>query len=263
MKPSWDQLSAYVDGELAAQEAAAVAAAIAADSDLAAQVATLTRLKAKAAEAATAWDTAIPAQLPAAGWRILHRVRIWRPALAAASLALVIALAAAAFMMPSQDQQAGTLQVALDLHRSWISAPAATPRADNVAAAAALADIPDLTAAGLVLSHVAIPDVQAGRRPGVLFGFRGPRGCRVSLWVSDAPGDVTAVPTRQEFGGLVGFVWRVQHKGYVLLTRDMDPQRFATLASAVARITREQFRVDDFTRMALRQSADPAFPCLA
>lgn len=263
MTPSWDQLSAYVDGELAAHEAAAVAAAIAADSDLAAQVATLTRLKAKTAEAATAWDLLEPPALPtviSAG-----RSRIWRPALIAASLVLAAALGAATFMT-SQDQQAGSaspLQTAFELHRDWIAAPATSARLDNVAAATAMAEIPDLSAAGLTLSHIAMPGAQAGEGRGVLFAFRGSRGCRVSLWVSDSPQDFTTVPTRQEFDGLVGFVWRVEHKGYALLTRDMDPQRFATLASAVARITREQFRVDDLARMALRQSADPALPCPA
>ena len=262
MKPSWEQLSAYVDGELAADEAAAVAAAIAADPDLAAQVATLTRLKAKTMESATAWDLLVPPALLTRSGETSGKGRVWRPALIAASLTLAVALGAMA-LIPLRDQRGGSLQAALDLHRNWIAAPATSTRMDTIAAAAALTEIPDLSAAGLTLSHVAIPGAQAAGGHGVLFAFRGPRGCRVSLWVSDAPQDFTAEPLRQEFDGLVGFVWRVEHKGYALLTRDMDPQRFATLASAVARITREQFRVDDLTRMALRQSADPALPCRA
>lgn len=262
MKPSWDQLSAYVDGELAADEAAAVAAAIAADSDLAARVASLTQLKAKTAATATAWDSASPPAVLARGHGISGGGRIWRPALLAASLTLAVALGAM-LLIPSQGQQVGPLQVALDLHRNWIAAPAGSARTDNVAAAAALTAIPDLSAAGLTLSHVVMPATRAAEGQGVLFAFRGPRGCRVSLWVSDAPRDFTVEPVRQEFDGLVGFVWRVERKGYALIARDMDPQRFATLASAVARITREKFRIDDVTRMALGQSADPALPCRA
>lgn len=259
MKPSWDQLSAYIDGELPADEAAAVAAAIAADADLAAQVATLTRLKARTAEAASAWD--LPASPPPA-LAVGLGGRNWRPAMIAASLAMAVALGVMAFILPLQDRQAEPalpLQAAIELHRNWIAAPAAGMQADHVAAAA-LAEIPDLTAAGLTLSHIAMSGAQ---RQDVMFGFRGPRGCRVSLWVGNTLQDFTTVPTRREFDGLTGFVWRVEHRGYALLTRDMNPQRFATLASAVARITREQFRVDALTRMALRQSADPALPCPA
>lgn len=259
MKPSWDQLSAYVDGELEAGQAAGVAAAIAADPDLAASVATLTRLKATAAEAGPVWDEAAIAVLPPGRGKAVA----WRPALIAASLVLAVGLGAAALIMQQHNggSAPASLQAAVDLHRNWITEPASAVRPDRAAATAALTEIPDLSAAGLMLSHVAASAPLAGQGKGMLFGFRGPRGCRVSLWVSEAPESFTPMPTLQDVDGLAAFIWRVGHKGYVLLTRDMDPQRFATLASAVARITREQFRVDDLTRMALQQSADPALPC--
>lgn len=118
----------------------------------------------------------------------------------------------------------------------------------------------DKAADDLTLSHV-MPASVAEQGRSILLGFRGPRGCQVSLWIGEALPDFAAVPVRQQIDGLSAYVWRVEHKGYALMTRDMDAQRFVTLASAVARITRERFQVDDLTRMALQQSADPALPC--
>lgn len=261
MIPSWETLNAYVDGELDAEAAAAVAAAVASDPDIAAQVATLTRLKASAAASLPVVPQIMP-PLP-----VLRGGRRSRPAtriaLAAALLLLVVGLGTAVLLSvwPARDETPAALLAAAGLHRTWISGPAgAAIRPSPVATATTLTEIPDLTAAGLTLSHV-MPASVAEQGRSILLGFRGPRGCQVSLWIGEALPDFAAVPVRQQIDGLSAYVWRVEHKGYALMTRDMDAQRFVTLASAVARITRERFQVDDLTRMALQQSADPALPC--
>lgn len=264
MTPSWDVLNAYVDGELDAASAARVAAAVAGDPDLAAQVATLTRLKARAAEA-------MPADMPSMPPPALPKPRYRRRpvaslALAAASLLLALGLGAAMLfsVWPAKDNTPAALLAAAGLHRAWISGPSSVGPSPATTPLA-LTEIPDLSAAGLTLSHV-MPAAMPGERKmgqggGILLGFRGPRGCRVSLWIGEALPDFTAEPVPQRVDGLSAFVWRVEHKGYALMTRDMDAQRFVTLASAVARITRESFQIDTLTRMALQQSADPALPC--
>lgn len=265
MMPSWDMLNAYVDGELDATGAAQVAAAVAGDPDLAAQVATLTRLKARAAEA-------MPADMPGMPPPALPKPRYRRRpvaslALAAASLLLALGLGAAMLVSVWPDKDNNTpaaLLAAAGLHRAWISGPSSVGPSPATTPLA-LTEIPDLSAAGLTLSHVmpAMPGLERGTGlgGGILLGFRGPRGCRVSLWIGEALPDFTVAPVRQQIDGLSAFVWRVEHKGYALMTRDMDAQRFVTLASAVARITRESFQIDTLTRMALQQSADPALPC--
>lgn len=267
MTPSWDMLNAYVDGELDAASAARVAAAVASDPDLAAQVATLTRLKASAANAMPADVSGMsPPALPQPRYR---RRPLASLALAAASLLLALGLAAATLVSvwPAKDNTPAALLAAAGLHRAWINGPSGAVGPSPAATPLALTEIPDLSAAGLMLGHV-VPAAMPGERGvgqggGILLGFRGPRGCRVSLWIGEALPDFTAAPVQQQIDGLSAFVWRVEHKGYALMTRDMDAQRFVTLASAVARITRERFQVDTLTRMALQQSADPALPCPA
>ncbi|MFN4278516.1 MAG: hypothetical protein ACK4FJ_19645 [Ferrovibrio sp.] len=267
MTPSWDMLNAYVDGELDAASAARVAAAVAGDPDLAAQVATLTRLKASAANA-------MPADMPDMSPPVLPQPRYRRRplaslVLAAASLLLALGLGAATLVSvwPAKDNTSTALLAAAGLHRAWINGPSGAVGPSPATTPLALTEIPDLSAAGLTLSHVvpaAVPgERRMGQGGGILVGFRGPRGCRVSLWIGQAFPDFTAEPARQQIDGLSAFVWRVEHKGYALMTRDMDAQRFVILASAVARITRERFQVDTLTRMALQQSADPALPCPA
>ncbi len=271
MTPSWDMLNAYVDGELDAASAARVAAAVAGDPDLAARVATLTRLKASAADA-------MPADMPDMPPQVLSRPHYRRRptarlVLAVASLLLAIGFGAAALVAiwPARDNAPAALVAAAGLHRTWIDAPAGINglsgmlRPNPATTPLALTEIPDLSAAGLMLSHV-VPAAAPGQGSGqgsILLGFRGPRGCRVSLWIGGALPEFTTTPVRQQVDDLSVFVWRVEHKGYALMTRDMDAQRFVTLASAVARITHEHFQVDTLTRMALQQSADPALPCPA
>lgn len=267
MTPSWDMLNAYVDGELDAASAAQVAAAVAGDPDLAAQVATLTRLKASTANAMPAdMSDMSPPAMPQPRYR---RRPLASLALAAASLLLALGLGAATLISvwPARDNTPTALLAAAGLHRAWINDPSGAVGPSPATTPLALTEIPDLSAAGLTLSHVvpaAVPgERRMGQGGGILVGFRGPRGCRVSLWIGEALPDFTAEPAQQRVDGLSAFVWRVEHKGYALMTRDMDAQRFVTLASAVARITRERFQVDTLTRMALQQSADPALPCPA
>lgn len=270
MTPSWDMLNAYVDGELDAVNAARVAAAVAGNPDLAAQVATLTRLKASAANA-------VPADVPDMPPPALPQPRYRRRpvaslALAAAALLLALGLGVATLVSvwPAKDNTPAALLAAAGLHHAWINGPSGAAGPSPATTPLALTEIPDLSAAGLRLSHLvpaAMPEhglkLGTGQGGGMLLGFRGPRGCRISLWIGDALPDFTAEPVQQQVDGLSAFVWRVEHKGYALITRDMDAQRFVTLASAVARITRERFQVDTLTRMALQQSADPALPCPA
>ena len=83
-KPSWEELNAYVDGELSATDAAAVARALADDKTLADAVATLSRLKAATQEGLE--DFALPPTLSA------HRP--WRKTAMSAALAAVMLIAA-------------------------------------------------------------------------------------------------------------------------------------------------------------------------
>ena len=89
---SWTTLNAYVDGELEPDQTAKVAAALAHDREAAAQVATLTKLRA-AVKAASPMPAPPPFALP----RTRSRAMRWAPWAAAACLALFIGAASLGF----------------------------------------------------------------------------------------------------------------------------------------------------------------------
>ena len=83
---SWDRLNAYVDGELGLEEAAEVAAALVHDGEAAAQVASLTRLRA-AMRVGDAREDAPPFALPPAASAPRYPLP-WAAALLVATLGL-------------------------------------------------------------------------------------------------------------------------------------------------------------------------------
>ena len=90
MTTDWTKLNAYVDGELDAEGAAEVASAIARDPELAARVATLSKLKATAAAIPGEAVSPPPAFLNAMRTR---RAPLVRRAAVAASMLLMLAVA--------------------------------------------------------------------------------------------------------------------------------------------------------------------------
>ncbi len=270
--PSWETLNAYVDGELPASTAAEVARALARDSALASQVATLTKLKAA--------TQAVARQLSGSGkntppappnWR-------WRPAALAASLGLVLAIGLAATLVSNLGERPPSwVTQARTAHEAW-----ATPRdpepleVDGVVLVALgqagagnylKAYLPDLKSARLTLTHlesVALADGGTALHA----GYRGTRGCKITLLVVPglvAPGG-EALPrelTRHDGGALRAFAWRAGPLGYILLAEGMDEARLELIAETVHRATLKAFPLDTETRTALRESRERSQPCLA
>lgn len=253
---SWQELNAYVDGELSAERASAVAEAIAHDADLARQAALLSRLKAAIAASPELPET-------------LHRLppgrrrRVGGPL--AAALALLLLIAGALWLPAGRDQvePGSPLAAAVALHREL--AEAWPPERPLPAAAAPLFPgfPPDLSAARL-----AAGPVRQIEGHGLGFGsavqYLGSRGCRVTLIALEEP-DADLAETLQKTAGdgLEVFRWRVGAIGYLLLAEGMDPARLATIAETVHQASRRLQPLDDSARMRLADSRRRSAPCRA
>ncbi len=271
-EPSWETLNAYVDGELPTGAAAEVARALARDRALADRVASLTRLKAATQETVRNPEDTIEIVVPG------RLRRNWRPAALAASLVLVAAIGLAALFISWQGERppAWVIQ-ARALHDAWIVAPDMTPLglggvvlvAQDQAGAERYfrAYLPDLTSAQLTLTRIeTVTLAQVSTLAGgaaLHAGYRGTRGCKVSLLVLPGGEALPRELTRRDDAALHAFAWRAGPLGYVLLAEGMDEARLALIAETVHRATLENSPFDTETRTALRQSRERSQPCQA
>lgn len=267
--PADAELSAYVDGELAPDDRARVAHAVAADAALAARVATLSKLKAAVVELAEPRALSLgDLDLPA------PRARLSRRAIAASVLVLLLAAAAAggAFWLWRDGAEDAWVARAKLRHLAWISA-AETPATGDllpVALRAALdsfsgaAHIPDMSGAKLTLTDVAVfRKSAAGEAEGVQLRYTGLRGCRVSLWLSHGKGYPNDALTESDDGASRGFTWRVGAVSYALFATGMDHARLTLLARTVYEATRVNKAPSEPRQHALRVASDAAIPCRA
>lgn len=251
---SWTMLNAYVDGELEPDQAANVAAALAGDRTAAAQVATLTRLRA-AVKAASSTPAPPPFALP----RVRPRRARWAPWAAAACVALFIG--AAVLGVGHRQSPGSSLSAAIAAHQLWLaqSPPGTAPRLGVELAGAEAGALPDLSLAALRLVHLSL-DPSGRRGGGMLAGYVGPNGCRVGLWIAPVEEALPPQPAVQDRDGLAIRAWRGERASYALLGRGIDPARLDGIASLVARITRDEPGVprEQVAALAEARSVGPA-----
>jgi len=254
VKPTWEQLNAYVDGELDAMETADVAVAIAQHADLAAQVAGLAKLKAVVRESRS---TVGVLPLP------MIRRFTYVPRIVAAALILAVTTVGTWWIMQRAAPNPTWIHSAIAAYEGWTENSVLADLSNGVRIAISAGETrrtPDLTAAKLKLVYVSfMPD--GGRSSGVFLGYRGIHGCQVGLWIGKAPPGVAETIVPITSGALTINTWRVAGMGYVLLTHAMDADRIVLLANAVARITREDDRLDERVRTALQHTAEVGVPC--
>lgn len=251
---SWTMLNAYVDGELEPDQAAKVAAALADDREAAAQVATLTRLRATVKAASP-----VPAPPPLALPRARPRMSRWASWAAAACLALVVGATSLGIGLRTADNS--SLSAAIAAHQLWLtqSAPGTPPRLGVELAGAEAGALPDLSLAALRLVHLSLDP--AGRLGGgMLAGYVGPNGCRVGLWIAPVEAALPSQPAVQDRDGLAIRAWRGERASYALLGRGIDPARLDGIAALVARITRDEPGVprEQVAALAEARSVGPA-----
>lgn len=230
---SWEALNAYVDDELAPEAAADVAAAVARDPDLAARVASLSRLR------ATMRGLTPEASPPALGLPARKRRLPARVAALAASLVVAAGLGAAIWAFTQKTPDARPLLTAIAAHRAWLSdaKPNRGGRLEVDMAGNGAGALPDLSLASLTLVHLSLdPAIRQGG--GVLAGYVGPNGCRIGLWIAPNQGAAQQQPVAQDRDGLMIRRWSGTEADYALLGRDIDSLRLDRIAALVARLTR-------------------------
>jgi hypothetical protein len=119
-----------------------------------------------------------------------------------------------------------------------------------------------LSAGRLSLGPGATPSTAAGGRV-LLVGYRGTRGCKVSLVVFPGAGGMGEALIKYQDGKSEAYAWAVGELGYMLLSSGMDTKRFALLAESVRRAGLRRLPLDQGTRLALRRSREQSAPCLA
>lgn len=258
-KPSWEELNAYVDGELAAVEAARVARAVADDAELAETVARLTRLKAVVQNDIL--------EMP--DIRLSTRSNSRWYGVAAASLAAVAAVALlAVFALRTGELDKG-FERARAAHQSW-----AETRSENsllsvspaayLAASQALGSgmyVPDLSAARLKVGRVARMAARGDSPVAVHVGYAGTRGCRISLWIAPAPRGMQQTPAPRGDQSDKAFSWRVGDLGYTMIASRMDDERFLLIVQAAFNATKTFSPPETEMRMALRRNRNASAPC--
>ena len=232
---TWEALNAYVDDELAPDAAADIAAAVARDPDLAARVASLSRLRATTRSLA-----------PEIGAPVLRLPQRRRPlsarfAALAASLALAAGLGAATWIVQTATPDAPPLSAAVAAHRAWLADAGAhqSGRLQVEMAGASAGHLPDLALASLTLVHLSLdPAIRQGG--GLLAGYVGPNGCRIGLWIAPHRGPSRPHPVAQDREGLLIRTWSENETDYALLGRGIDALRLDRIAALVARLTQSE-----------------------
>ncbi len=254
---TFEMLNSYVDGELDAAATAEVAKAVADDTALAHQVAALSRLRSAVVDSIEAPPLSVP-ELPSTGGRT---------AAIAASIAFAL-FVAGSVLVSNLDREPGSewLERAWQLHRGWSieAIVAETPaglRLAEYAEAVPGSYVPDLSAARLSLVHAALRPLP-GKRRALLVGYRGTRGCKISLAVVPSPGALGKTLSSFRDGKNEAYGWRAGPLGYVIMSEGMDSGRFRLLAETVRHTSRRHLPFDTKTRVALRESRDKSKPCL-
>ena len=255
---TFEMLNTYVDGELDTAAAAEVARAVANDPSLAREVAALSRLRSTVADSIEAPPLSIPAPPSAGG----HTGAI------AASIGFAL-FVAGSVLLSGFDRDLGSewLARAWQMHRGWSIEGVTAQTRDSLLLAKYVdavpgAYVPDLSASRLTLVHVTAAPLTAGRQA-FLTGYRGTRGCKISLLVFRSLGVLGEALSPFRDGKNEAYGWRAGSLGYVIMSDGMDTDRFRLLAESVRYTSRQHIPFDEQTRMALRESRDKSAPCLA
>ncbi len=261
--PGWTTLNAYVDGELDAPAAAAVAEAAGRDTEIADQIAALYALRGVSHDVLSDAPPDLSAVIP-------KRRVIWPAALAACIAAAIMVGTALWTMLPAARAPAlpkDLITRARTLHADWLAAEARgtanTPPAVLLAALntfGAVPVVPDLRSTELAIDLVKVAEGPEGRMLQV--GYRGHHGCHLSLFAFVDRRMPKAV-VRVDDGDARAYSWRVGDLGYLLFAVGMDQSRLALIADTVEQATRTHAPLGAEARQQLAQNKQHSTTCHA
>jgi anti-sigma factor RsiW len=258
-KKSFERSNAFVDDELDRRDRSEMLRAAAGDPRLARELANLDRLKSAIADSVDVPDI----ELPAAPVRRTGRRRVVL-ALAASVVLMVAAGLAWSIIGPARPNHGVPVAWAIAAHNSWQETDAAS-RARAMLRPASLrlnAHVPDLSAAKLRIAYIG-ESTAAGGQPAMVVGYRGTRGCRVTVLIDDLPGGLDDKAIFFRVDKLIAMVWRAGKLRHVILAEGMAEPRFRLIAESVRRTSLERLPLDDSSRMALARSRAQSPPCAA
>ncbi len=243
-RPDTATINAYVDGELETAAAANVAQAVAADPQLAAMVAKLHAMKSAVGEAFINGEViAVTHHKP-----LLSRTSMW----AAAACLVVAVIGSGLWYGVTQRSSGDVIAQALVEHDNWLVKPRVAEK--NIINTAALVT-PDLTPAGLTLSGVQ-KNIPLGDNLGQRYAYVGTRGCKLSLFVSEQDYAFEGIGNTARPDALIT-KWAVANRGFLLVARSMNQERFAVIAKALEAATARAVALDEPMRLAMIQSRKP------
>lgn len=268
-RPDWPTLNAYVDGELDARTAGAVAEAAGSDSAVADQIACLYQLKGVM--------PAVPPPAPADLGELLPKPRRRSvgsvAGIVAAAAVVILVIGVALFQVVGTTPEGSArlpeqaVAAARTLHMDWL----ATDNGPNAGAPPSLVlaamsqfnqppVIPDLTSSKLTIERVTVTDQRDGQVLQV--GYRGNHDCHLSLFIF-AKGDLPVRMVREDRGTERAYGWQVADLGYLLFAVGMDSARYDLIAHKVEEATRSGTPFDEKTRQALAESKAKSASCIA
>jgi len=244
IRPDIATINAYVDGELDAAEAASVADAVAADPQLALMVANLHAMKSAVGGAFNTSE--VIAVTPVAP--LLSR----RSLMAVAASLVVAMIGSGLWYGIGQRSRDDVISQALLQHDNWLDKSLA---AQNGVANVAALITPDLTPAGLTLSGVQ-KNIPLGDTFGKRYAYVGKRGCKLSLFVSERDHAFEGIGNTARPDALI-VRWAVANRGFLLVARNMNQERFGVIARALEAATARAVALDETMRLAMVQSRKP------
>ncbi len=277
--PEWEELNAYLDGELAPEDKARVARAISRVPALAQRVAVLASLKAEMKTALApmrqldfkGFEDCWEGRFVRAAGRPRRRwtARMAASAAVAASMLLaIISLFALSAFEP--EPRAVLFEAAIAKHGTLSQAPLGglegARRLVRFDRGAAL--LPDLGSGRLRLNALADFTLPGGQI-GLAAHYRGTRGCKVTLFLlpgmdgAQAPLALDGEPRRLDAKGVESFGWRHGSVGYLLMAQGMSEARLVLIAEKLAEASLRLQHLNEAARQQLAESRARSAPCQA
>lgn len=260
IRPDFEEICAYVDGELDAVAAARIALAAARDGAVAAQIAQLTELKSLLPAAvldgkAANFELDAPTQRGGSSRHI--------GAIAASLLVLGILVGGAAFAPSISTSGPSEYEIALARHHDWALRGDVPSTTDDPATRTAAIEqrfvAPDLSAAQLSLRVAETFE----RGAGVVrhFGYVGTRGCKLSLFVMFDGSSFS--PEAQNPSGPRRAAWSNDGVGFLAIADGMDERHFETIVAVLRDFSIERVPIAQPSVDQLVASRSRSKPCIA
>ncbi|MET0084726.1 MAG: hypothetical protein ABW079_17125 [Sedimenticola sp.] len=259
---AWETLNAYVDGELSPADAAEVAAAVAEDVALARQVADLTSLKAAVSESNHCESPDVDLEAATRNHGGLARVA------SVAAVFLMGAVLSGLLFMGGHLSPPDQIVYAEAVHGEWLASSREVGERNQARQLKVglqelrlKVRIPDLTKVSL--THDGIKKISIGKGSGLHIGYRGPKGCMLSLVVFKNPRGLGEALGEYSRDDRTVYGWRTRNTGFYLLAYRMDPGRLSEIARVVHRMVQTRSVLDGQSIVALQEAKAASQPCTA